>query len=55
MQIGLIGAGTMGLGIAQVFAKYDEFNVFLCGSDINSSKRAYERLEKETNFKKTSN
>ena len=46
MLIGLIGAGTMGLGIAQVFAKYDEYEVLLCGSDIYSSKRAYEKLEK---------
>lgn len=30
MKIGVIGAGTMGSGIAQAFAGYEEYQVYLC-------------------------
>ena len=30
MKIGVVGSGTMGRGIAQAFAMYDGFEVFLC-------------------------
>ena len=33
MKIGIIGAGTMGSGIAQAFAQSNGYEVFLC--DIN--------------------
>jgi len=33
MKVGVIGAGTMGVGIAQAFAMYDGYEVVLC--DIN--------------------
>ena len=33
MKVGVIGAGTMGAGIAQTFAQTDGFEVYLC--DIN--------------------
>lgn len=45
-QIALIGAGTMGLGIAQVFAKSDEFSVLLCSSDLDSAQKGYSKIEK---------
>ena len=35
MKIGVIGAGTMGAGIAQTFAQVDGYEVYLC--DINES------------------
>ncbi len=34
MKVGIIGAGTMGSGIAQVFAQTDGYEVYLC--DINN-------------------
>lgn len=46
MQIGLIGAGTMGLGIAQVFSNFENYDVLLCCSNINSAKSGYEKLGK---------
>ena len=46
MQIGLIGAGTMGLGIAQVFSQFENYDVLLCCSNINSAKLGFEKLEK---------
>ena len=33
MKVGIIGAGTMGSGIAQAFAQANGYEVFLC--DIN--------------------
>ena len=33
MKVGIIGAGTMGSGIAQAFAQAEGYEVFLC--DIN--------------------
>ena len=33
MKVGIIGAGTMGSGIAQVFAQVEGYQVMLC--DIN--------------------
>ena len=33
MKVGIIGAGTMGSGIAQAFAQVDGYDVILC--DIN--------------------
>ena len=35
MKVGIIGAGTMGSGIAQAFAQSNGYEVFLC--DINKS------------------
>ena len=35
MKIGVIGAGTMGIGIAQAFAQTEGFEVALC--DINEA------------------
>ena len=33
MKVGIIGAGTMGAGIAQAFAQVQGYEVYLC--DIN--------------------
>ena len=33
MKVGIIGAGTMGSGIAQAFAQTEGYEVYLC--DIN--------------------
>ena len=33
MKVGIIGAGTMGSGIAQAFAQAEGYEVYLC--DIN--------------------
>ena len=33
MKVGIIGAGTMGAGIAQAFAETEGYEVYLC--DIN--------------------
>lgn len=46
MKIGVIGAGTMGVGIAQVFAQKEGFKVFLCSSGLESARRGKEKLEK---------
>lgn len=44
--IALIGAGTMGLGIAQVFAKFGEYSVLLCSSDLSSAQKGFYKIEK---------
>ncbi|MBQ3640801.1 3-hydroxybutyryl-CoA dehydrogenase [bacterium] len=46
MNLGIIGAGTMGLGIAQLFAKFDKFKILLCGSSIESSQRGVSEIER---------
>lgn len=42
----MIGAGTMGVGIAQVFAQNSEFNVLLCSSNICSAESGKKKIEK---------
>ena len=44
MKIGIIGAGTMGLGIAQVFASKLDCNIFLCGSTKESAIKGFNSL-----------
>ena len=44
MNIGVIGAGTMGVGIAQVFAQHPEYQVFLSSSSEESSRRGKNKL-----------
>ena len=50
MLVGIFGAGVMGLGIAQVFAKNEKNNIILCGSSVESAKRGKGMLE--ATFKK---
>ncbi len=45
MKVGIIGAGTMGSGIAQVFAMH-EHDVFLCDLEIDYAKASKEKIEK---------
>ena len=46
MKIGIIGAGTMGTGIAQTFAQNDAFQVVLCSSSVESATRGKAKIEK---------
>ena len=43
MKVGIIGAGTMGSGIAQAFAQTEGYEVFLC--DINRRVRCKRQEE----------
>ena len=47
MKVAVFGAGTMGAGIAQVFAQTDGFDVLLCSSTPESAGRGIARLEKQ--------
>ena len=46
MKITVIGAGTMGSGIAQAFAQADGFEVMLCSSSRESAARGKTKIEK---------
>ncbi len=50
MKVGVIGAGTMGSGIAQVFAQTDGYEVYLC--DINEELAAAGKAKIEKGFSK---
>ena len=45
MLIGIVGTGVMGLGIAQLFASHNNYEVMICGSSIKSAELALEKLE----------
>jgi len=45
MHVGIIGTGTMGKGIAQVFAEKKGFEVFLCGRTTESAEKALQRIK----------
>lgn len=47
MKIGIVGAGTMGLGIAQVFARKEGYEVLLCSSSPEAAERGRRKLEKK--------
>ena len=51
MKVGIIGAGTMGSGIAQAFAQVDGYEVCLC--DINEEFASNGKLKISKNFEKT--
>lgn len=44
MLIGIVGTGVMGIEIAQVFASFENYEVFLCGSSFSSSNNAIMRI-----------
>ena len=48
MKVGIIGAGTMGSGIAQAFAQVDGYEVCLC--DINEEFASNGKLKITKNF-----
>ncbi len=50
MKVGIIGAGTMGSGIAQAFAQVDGYEVCLC--DINEEFAANGKAENCKGFEK---
>ena len=50
MKVGVIGAGTMGSGIAQAFAQVDGYEVCLC--DINEEFASNGKLKISKNFEK---
>lgn len=50
MKVGIIGAGTMGSGIAQAFAQVDGYEVCLC--DINEEFASNGKLKIAKNFEK---
>ena len=45
MKIGIVGAGTMGSGIAQAFALHDGYDVFLTDIKVEFAQKAKERIE----------
>jgi len=47
MKIGIIGAGTMGRGIALAFTQKEEHRVILCDLDLDLANQALEQLKKE--------
>lgn len=44
MKVGIVGAGTMGIGIAQLFSSYN-YKVVLCSRNIDSALKGKKRLE----------
>ncbi|MDL2248105.1 3-hydroxybutyryl-CoA dehydrogenase [Tyzzerella sp. OttesenSCG-928-J15] len=44
-KIGVIGAGTMGAGIAQAFAVNENYKVLLCDISLEYAKRGLERIQ----------
>ena len=58
MKVGIIGAGTMGSGIAQAFAQTEGYEVYLC--DINeefaaNGKNKIAKGSSETGYKRKEN
>lgn len=49
MNIGIIGAGTMGAGIAQAFAAHETYQVFLCDIELEFAQNGKERIRKSLN------
>ena len=44
MKVGIIGAGTMGCGIAQAFAAHEKYSVALCDIDLELAEKGLARL-----------
>ena len=49
MKVGVIGAGTMGSGIAQAFAASGKYEVVLCDVDIKTAELGKAKIEKNIN------
>ncbi|EHO16171.1 hypothetical protein HMPREF9466_03157 [Fusobacterium necrophorum subsp. funduliforme 1_1_36S] len=47
MKVGVIGAGTMGSGIAQAFAQAEGYEVVLCDINDEFAARGKEKLKKD--------
>ena len=50
MKVGVIGAGTMGAGIAQAFAMTDGYEVCLCDITVELAQGGKARIQKNINF-----
>ncbi len=50
MKVGIIGAGTMGAGIAQAFAMTDGYEVYLCDIEMRFAEGGKARILKNMNF-----
>lgn len=50
MKVGIIGAGTMGAGIAQAFAMTDGYEVCLCDIKMEFAEGGRARIQKNMNF-----
>ena len=50
MKVGIIGAGTMGSGIAQAFAMTDGYEVRLCDIKEEYSQAGFAKIQKNINF-----
>ena len=50
MKVGIIGAGTMGSGIAQAFAMTDGFEVRLCDIKEEFAQAGFAKIQKNVNF-----
>lgn len=50
MKVGVIGAGTMGAGIAQAFAMTDGYEVCLCDIKMEFAEGGKARIQKNINF-----
>lgn len=46
MKVGIIGAGTMGAGIAQAFAQTEGYEVFLCDISEELAAKGKARIAK---------
>ena len=46
MKVGIIGAGTMGAGIAQVFAQSEGYEVYLCARTEEKAQKGKSKVEK---------
>ena len=50
MKVGIIGAGTMGSGIAQAFAMTDGYEVRLCDIKEEFAQAGFAKIQKNINF-----
>lgn len=50
MNIGIIGAGTMGAGIAQAFAMAEKYHVLLCDISLELAEKGKARIQKNLDF-----
>lgn len=50
MKVGIIGAGTMGAGIAQAFAMTDGYEVYLCDIKMEFAEGGKARIQKNMNY-----
>lgn len=47
MKVGIIGAGTMGSGIAQIFAMNDNYSVYLCDLTEELAEKGKNKIDKD--------